>query len=117
MRRSSPPKTRLRSRRWLVQTSEAKSGERDTFTVLSTGIRGVPTTVFSKTHRDEGMSCMSMVEPKEVALQSGESLSPADQQSCMLTPIEVPKNEWKRSVVTGRMNGNHSSLGFPRRLT
>ncbi len=60
------------------------------------------------------MSCMSMVEPKEVALHSGESLSPADQQGCTLTPIEVPKNEWKRSVVTGRMNGNHSSLCFLR---
>lgn len=47
-----------------------------------------------------------MVEPKEVALYTGESLAPADRQGCTLTPIGDPKNEWKRSMVTETMNGN-----------
>ena len=41
-----------------------------------------------------------MVEPKEVALHTGESLAPADRQGCTLTPIGDPKNEWKRSMLT-----------------
>ena len=65
-------------------------------------------TVVSETHRVEETSCTSMVEPKEVALRSGKSLAPAAQQSYTLTPIEDPKNEWKKSVdsvVHGRMKG------------
>lgn len=53
---------------------------------------------------------MSMVEPKEVALRAGESLAPTHQQGCTLTPIGTLKNEWKRSMVTGTMNGNGSAF-------
>lgn len=55
---------------------------------------------------------MSMVEPKEVALRSGESLSesPVEQQGCTLTPIGDLKNKWKRSKVTETMNGNGSTF-------
>jgi hypothetical protein len=41
---------------------------------------------------------MSMVDPKEVALNTVSIWLWQAQQNCKLTPIEDPKNEWKKSV-------------------
>jgi hypothetical protein len=57
---------------------------------------------------------MSMVEPKEVALLSGESLVPTEQQGCTLTPIGGLKNEWKRSVFTEKVIGNKFNFCLPK---
>lgn len=70
-----PPKTRLRSRRWLVQTSHANSGLRDTFTVLPHALEEVLlTAMLRESHRAEGRSCTSIVEPNDAALRCVESL-------------------------------------------
>jgi len=51
-----------------------------------------------ESHRVEGRSCTSIVEPNEVALRSVESLVLVVHKGHMLTSTGGPRNEWKRSV-------------------